>query len=750
MAISRFETPAQADFINTYVPIPFESMMAAGAAKQQRYDQTMAGANMQASAIGQIQATPGSQDEITLAEINKNVEDVISKYSMGNIDLSNSVIKANFDREIKQAAPREVLNKIAGTYAGYVNDMKERTALNRTGDLAPNSMQFDFRGYDSREKGVYSGMATRRRNPDDFVRELFSEMKSEDLGITETDVKGLLKSNFGVTSTRVREHAIANLNSFVQSADGQYLINETKVLNPEEDRDDKQIALDYLLAKGPEFTQSRSQIIRDPSFVAPKAKDYVRGSDFDLFAPRGATGDVGSDTLSDKKVDNLRRDLEKTKQQAESGMTRFVKGTPNHTQALKNLNAADAAIAEFDRKQSNIHNLMTKKYGAIYDTAFESAIDDIVKIKGFNNRDEATKELMSILVKDSDLEALMFGNYAKEVGVALPNMLMFLDASAKKASAVLAADIFTAVDQFKGREGAKLAEYDYSTFRKTYAILKPKTDYIDPTADKSKVKNIVIDFVKEINNYSKDASKFKKELNNLHHASHETVDVQLSIPVGDIKGVKYVLDNEGKPVQASLISKMLVQALANPLPGTVRLVSGNPVGKDKKLEENLHKYKIVDHSIELDTDRTDNYAPVTRVVMENKKDGELITVDVVWKEEYQRDQIVSDLSAGGANSAALFVSAPYIAETIDETVFREGTEKQFTLKTEYGTIEDTIKISLEGGVYTIYSPALAKEYPEQFSKPLSLNNKEEVKNITYSFLMALNRIEERNLIEKGL
>ena len=37
MAISRFDSPAQAEFMQTYVPVPFEELMQAGAVQQQRW-----------------------------------------------------------------------------------------------------------------------------------------------------------------------------------------------------------------------------------------------------------------------------------------------------------------------------------------------------------------------------------------------------------------------------------------------------------------------------------------------------------------------------------------------------------------------------------------------------------------------------------------------------------------------------------------------------------------------------------------
>ena len=42
MAVNRYDQPIDSQFINTYVPIPFEQMLQAGAMKQQRYDQSAA------------------------------------------------------------------------------------------------------------------------------------------------------------------------------------------------------------------------------------------------------------------------------------------------------------------------------------------------------------------------------------------------------------------------------------------------------------------------------------------------------------------------------------------------------------------------------------------------------------------------------------------------------------------------------------------------------------------------------------
>lgn len=54
MAISRFDSPAQAEFMQTYVPVPFEELMQAGAVQQQRWEDSDATAQEVQSIFGNI------------------------------------------------------------------------------------------------------------------------------------------------------------------------------------------------------------------------------------------------------------------------------------------------------------------------------------------------------------------------------------------------------------------------------------------------------------------------------------------------------------------------------------------------------------------------------------------------------------------------------------------------------------------------------------------------------------------------
>src|SRR5690554_1721992 len=54
MAISRYDSPAQAEFMQTYVPVPFEELMQAGAVQQQRWEDSEAASQEVQSIFGNI------------------------------------------------------------------------------------------------------------------------------------------------------------------------------------------------------------------------------------------------------------------------------------------------------------------------------------------------------------------------------------------------------------------------------------------------------------------------------------------------------------------------------------------------------------------------------------------------------------------------------------------------------------------------------------------------------------------------
>ena len=79
MPVNRYQTPAEAQFINTYVPIPFEEMMKVGLLKQARIDEDLAKQEQMITEIGTFATMPGADErrrEEILANVRKDIGDI--------------------------------------------------------------------------------------------------------------------------------------------------------------------------------------------------------------------------------------------------------------------------------------------------------------------------------------------------------------------------------------------------------------------------------------------------------------------------------------------------------------------------------------------------------------------------------------------------------------------------------------------------------------------------------------------------
>jgi hypothetical protein len=154
--VTKFDKPIDAQFINTYVPIPFEQMMQAGAMKQQRYDQSAAAMDASIARAEQINAAPNTQDARDRDAALNKIYAIRDKYS--GKDLSDSMVIRQLNNEIRSAVKPSDIKKWEGTYAGWEQYQKNKALMTSRGQQVYDD--FDFTDYDSSVSGVFSGMPT--------------------------------------------------------------------------------------------------------------------------------------------------------------------------------------------------------------------------------------------------------------------------------------------------------------------------------------------------------------------------------------------------------------------------------------------------------------------------------------------------------------------------------------------------------------------------------------------------------------
>ena len=247
MAINRYDTPAQAQFINTYVPIPFEDMLKAGVAKQDIYNKNRTGFETAQAQAEQLKYIPGSKDE----EYIKNIvlptfENVADKYSTQ--DFSDPNIVRQINKEIQTNVDRERVRRIQESHKGYEQFNKELGVLGSKGALAPYLNQFDPSSFDS-QYDIFNKRAEAALDFNKEAESYFNQLRDTHLGYNQET--GMMVS--GVTPKIVEDVTRANLNEFMASPTGQQAILAMKYQG--DNRNDAQIAYDVLKSRGMEFVR---------------------------------------------------------------------------------------------------------------------------------------------------------------------------------------------------------------------------------------------------------------------------------------------------------------------------------------------------------------------------------------------------------------------------------------------------------------------------------------------------------------
>jgi len=159
MGVNRFDTPAQAQFINTYVPIPFEEMMKVGQIKQERYDRAMAAADAAVARAEQLTAIPNSEDQSYIEDVQKTMYEIRDKYVVK--DLTDTMVIRQMNNEINSRLDKNLINHIQQSYGGWQKYMQQKASMEAKGQKVYDD--FDFTGYSSRGKehggkGIFTGL----------------------------------------------------------------------------------------------------------------------------------------------------------------------------------------------------------------------------------------------------------------------------------------------------------------------------------------------------------------------------------------------------------------------------------------------------------------------------------------------------------------------------------------------------------------------------------------------------------------
>ncbi len=266
MAINKYDQPAQAQFINTYVPIPFEEMLAAGKAKQDRYDKASGAVDSAIAATEQITAIPFSHDEIRAKQYADTMRSIRDEYATK--DLSDPFVLREMSNKLNSSINKKDIEHIQESYQGWVGYNKQIAENAKKGTPTPDWDKQKFEGYDSRE-GVFTGTPTPQLDPygdtSQFMKQMGMTVKSTNKSIAP----GVNAIEYSKTPQEILDHAKKNIDAFMQQPSIQQYVKGIKLTGGGNGRSDKQIALDFVQENARQWQEERL----DPYNIPGAGKD---------------------------------------------------------------------------------------------------------------------------------------------------------------------------------------------------------------------------------------------------------------------------------------------------------------------------------------------------------------------------------------------------------------------------------------------------------------------------------------------
>jgi hypothetical protein len=292
MAINRYDQPAQAQFINTYSPIPFDQMMKVEGMKQERRNQDIAQEDALRQSIASMKVAPGDEKlyNSKIAEAYKLL-DAGTQYGVGSQNHMDSIRKArNFlvedplMRQMSQNYPayaqaaeelRKAKAEFEGNPAAYYQLESKLNEFNQ-GDGTVTGTQ-----YLMNQNGVGNLSTPGVGKPAAIQPEIekyLKPVKADMLGTESLDESGMFK--FGSKTTQITANKLGSVLGiqFKAVVDGKNkkLVVDRENINPPADLISTPAGM-FLMQKAKMMSgQSKGQITTEEAYKQLYADDAVR------------------------------------------------------------------------------------------------------------------------------------------------------------------------------------------------------------------------------------------------------------------------------------------------------------------------------------------------------------------------------------------------------------------------------------------------------------------------------------------
>ena len=233
--MGRFYKTHSAPIVDYGYEYPFDELFKAGKYKNELQDSRLTKMENAYDDILNINFVPGGGDEQYVKDKRTQINDLVNKYS--TTDLTGSAW-GEINRQINTIAKDPNLADIQTTYNNYLKEQANVAALQKAGKYRPSDAAPTAIGWDTRDKGIYSGLTPGYTDFKPSLKKMFDDLKGSAVATSDGSIA------YVITPEDVQGVADTQDEQWTLTAEGQQAINDFKIMYPEEaaNKTDRQIS----------------------------------------------------------------------------------------------------------------------------------------------------------------------------------------------------------------------------------------------------------------------------------------------------------------------------------------------------------------------------------------------------------------------------------------------------------------------------------------------------------------------------
>lgn len=273
MAVNRYDNPAQAQFIDTYVPIPFEQLYTLGKQANERVDKALADYRTAANTWTDFQSQSMKDMQTWDAETRGKVLPIIDQAAKNPEAIKSMEWQMALQSTINNV-DRAKLSALRQSAANFEAYNKAKQALIASGKYNPLWHDRNFTNWDTTTQGLYKDISPiAYQSVNDLVDPYVKDLKPSDMG---SDGRYLYH---GVSADRTKAQVDSHLSEILATPQAQMHMRTmiSAGVDPEQARD---IFVQQV------YTAAREKAWRDRAGVDQSSQSRVRELDASLAQKR--------------------------------------------------------------------------------------------------------------------------------------------------------------------------------------------------------------------------------------------------------------------------------------------------------------------------------------------------------------------------------------------------------------------------------------------------------------------------------